>query len=427
MKKQILVLLSVIIFSFGAFAQQAADTLVLSRQEAEATFLQRNLQLIASRLDIQEAEAQVIQAKLWPNPTLSVGEINLWSNPSAEQLPYLAGTWGNTSQIAVEVEQLILTAGKRNKLVAMEQVGVEMAKQYFEDLLRSLKVEFRMHLTNLQFLQYQLDIYQQQLGNIRQLLRGYQNQYQQGNVSQREYLRLKASELDFVKSINEWKRSRNELERELKALMGLPAQLTIVLTEEGFLPDLAKLEGLNPVALIDTALSHRPDLRAANLETDYFTKKLTYERALRSPDVSLQANYDRGGNIMYDFVGFGISMDLPFFHKNQGNIKAAGIAVDRSKLLAEEKSIRIQAEIIQVYDDLRAAVELYEGLDASYEEELERLLVNHHRNFLERNISMLEYLDFLEAYLSSKHTILSTKKELNDYYEGLQYSTGIAF
>lgn len=404
--------------------EQVLDTMTFSRQEAEAIFLQRNLRLITSKLAINEAEAQVIQAKQWPNPTLSIGEINPWSNPSSEQLPYLFGTWGNTSQIAIEIEQLILTAGKRKKLVALEQVGVEMAQQYFEDLLLTLKVEFRNNLTNLQFVQYQMTVYEQQLDNIRQLLNGYKNQYQQGNVSGSEYLRLKASELDFIREINELRKSRNELQRELKTLMGLPFNQTIMLTDEGFLPDLTHLKNLNPVALIDTAMHRRPDLKAALLENDYFTKKLTYEKALRKPDITFQVNYDRGGNIMHDFVGFGLAMDLPFFNRNQGNIKAAGINLDRSRLFATEKEISAQAEIMQVYNDLVATLDLYESLDPDYEQELERLLESHRRNFVNRNMSILEYLDFLEAYLNSKNNILSTKKELNEQYELLQYSVG---
>lgn len=76
-------------FCFQASAQSTIikDTLTISRAEAETIFLKNNLRLLSEKLNIDQAEAQVIQAKLWPNPTFEVSEINLWSNAHSEQLP----------------------------------------------------------------------------------------------------------------------------------------------------------------------------------------------------------------------------------------------------------------------------------------------------------------------------------------------------
>ena len=37
---------------------------------------------------------------------------------------------------------------------------------------------------------------------------------------------------------------------------------------------------------------------------------------------------------------------------------------------------------------------------------------------------MLEYMDFLETFIDNKMIILDTKKELNEYFENLQYAVG---
>ncbi len=80
-----------------------------------------------------------------------MGEINLWSNATAQELPPLWGTFGKTQQVNAELEQLIQTAGKRKKMIAMEKVGVDIAKEYFKTFLRNLKIEFRGNLTELQY------------------------------------------------------------------------------------------------------------------------------------------------------------------------------------------------------------------------------------------------------------------------------------
>src|SRR5690606_5654663 len=119
-----LLMVALCCFSTGIRGQSKSDTLVVTPVEAETIFLQRNLRLLAGKLDIEMAKAQVIQARLWPNPVLSIGEVNLWSNQGAEALGRLFGDWGNHAQVAVDMEQLIQTAGKRKKLVAVEEIGV---------------------------------------------------------------------------------------------------------------------------------------------------------------------------------------------------------------------------------------------------------------------------------------------------------------
>lgn len=132
MKRILLTLL--VIVSHKGVAQTAAlnDTIVLSRTQAEALFLEKNISIISEKLNIDIADAQVIQAKLWPNPTLTIGELNLWHNATAQEVPPLWGNFGKTTQVTAELGQLVQTAGKRKKLIAMEKVSADIAKEYFK-------------------------------------------------------------------------------------------------------------------------------------------------------------------------------------------------------------------------------------------------------------------------------------------------------
>lgn len=402
----------------------AKDTLKISRPEAETIFLKNNLRLLSEKLNIDQAEAQVIQAKLWPNPRLEVGEVNLWSNATSEQLPPISGNWGRTSEITVGLEQLIQTAGKRKKLMAMEKVGVEIAQEYFQDVLRIVKIEFRNNMTKLQYVQAKQEIYQKQLVSIQKLLNAYSNQAKQGNISRSEFIRLKASELEFVKELSDLQKENNQLQKELKTLMNLSSQNFIKIGNEDFVPNLSKTENINLAELTSSTLENRPDVKVSILEEKYNNRKYKYELAQRTPDVTLLASYDRGGNIMNNFVGFGFAIDLPFFSRNQGNIKVAKLEIEKSQYLKEEKNNQAQHEVIQAYEDLIVAKKLYESIDASYENDLEKLLESHLKNFAQRNTSMLEYLDFVEAYLENKTIILDSKKELNEHFEELQFVIG---
>lgn len=414
-------------FSFQAIAQ---DTLKLSRQQCEAVFLKENLLLIAERLEVPKAEAMVLQAKLWPNPTVSLDEINLWATQKqlgvfGEELPgFNGGELGRNQQISFSIEQLILTAGKRKKLMALEQVNVEKSKQYFEDLLRHLKIEFRQQLTQLQYLQFNRIIYQNQISSVKQLTKAYQKQIELGNIPKGEYIRLKALELEFSKQINELNKEINETQKELKLLMRLPANVQLVLTDEAYLKNAEAFKLISLAALLDTVKSTRPDLKIAELDQSYFSKLYAYEKAQRTPNVTLKGGYDRGGNFMYNFVGFGVAMDLPVFNRNQGNIRYANLGIEQSKILFEQQTLSVTNEIVLAWQNLNASIQFYESIEPDYEKTLDELLNAYTKNFTNRNMSLLEYLDFLDAYLENKKIILEAGKEVNDKAEELNFSVG---
>ncbi len=419
-------ILSFVLFSNAiASAQNSVnDTIAFTRLDAETIFLQSNLSLLAEKLNIDIAEAKVIQAKVWPNPTLSVSEVNLWSNSTAEELPVLWGNYGRNQEIALSLEQLVYTAGKRKKLIAIEKVGVQMAAEYYKDILRSLKTEFRNNLTALQFNQQQKSVYKKQLQSVRKLINAYASQVQQGNISQAEYVRLKASELEFLNELNELNTEGNALQKEMKILMNLPAKSYIKLENEGFVPNLNSVNKLNLADIINEAENNRPDVRLAKLAQQYSNNRYAYEKALRTPDITLQASYDRGGNIMNNFFGIGFAIDLPFFNRNQGNIKAAKHTIEQSTLIKEQTFNTALAEIAQAYSNFINARELYESIDTGYDNDLDMILESHLKNFSERNISLLVYLDYVEAYIKNKEILLTSKKQLNERLEELRYASG---
>src|SRR5690606_34470685 len=229
--KQTLILCMLVASAIGLKAQETLR-LRLARQDAEALFLQNNLLLISEKLHIARQKAVVIQAKLWPNPEFSLNEINLWKNSTVEPTPPIFGNIGQNQQIAFEINQLILTAGKRKKLIALEQVDVSKAEQYFEELLRGLKLELRNNLTELLYVQQLVKVYENLTQNISKLTSAYANQLDKGYISKSEYIRLKAEELKINKEILELNHQSNEIQKELKLLLRLDPNTTLEIINE---------------------------------------------------------------------------------------------------------------------------------------------------------------------------------------------------
>lgn len=415
---------------FIAVAAKAQDTLSLSRAQAEGMFLQNNLELLAEKMNIGLQEAEVLQAKLWPNPGFNFGEVNFWATKrqtgGQEVSPPLWGSrnFGRNQQFAAELNQMIQTAGKRRKLIALEKTDVSRAEQAFEEVLRDLKFEFRQQLTEMQYLQLRLQSLEQQQKAVGKLVKAYQNQFEKGHIAKAEYLRLKALSLSISKEHYETSSELNEASSTLKNLMHLPAEQEFRLEQEGYYLQLRQGFQADYQQLLLTAKENRPDIRLAALDINYAEQKVRYEKSMAVPDLQLQMNYDRNGSTMLDFVGFGVSMDLPVFNRNQGNIKKAKLELEQAKVKSSLKARTAETELNQTLKELKNAAGFIQSIDSDYESSLEELLDSYNKNFSTRTISMLEYLDFLDAYLNNKDFILKANKDLNNNVQKLNYIVG---
>lgn len=410
---------------FGSFAR---DTVRLSRTEAEALFLKENLLLIAGKMKVSEAEALVQQAKLWPNPVLTIDQVNLWATQKQtggnEVVPPLWGSFGRNRQFGAELEQLIETAQKRKKEVAAEQVGVEKAQAEFGELLRELKWELRNQMTGLQALEEKRKNGEARLTSVRGLSRAYQNQVQQGNIPRNEAARLKALELEISKELRETAVASFELQAQLKQLLKLDPAVSLMITDP-LEPEVEGYRLLSPDRLREEA--DRPDLKRAQLEETYYNRVVELERARRIPDVTLRAQYDRNGNTMLNFFGVGASVDLPLFNRNQGNIQYARIHARKAGVLVQQQELNVSTEIMQAYQGFRNALGFYDSIEENYDQSLDDLLNVYTQNFMNRNISMLEYLDFSDTYRNSKQILTDAKRELREQLEQLRYALGKDF
>ncbi|WP_236594125.1 TolC family protein [Myroides odoratus] len=423
MFRRVLTLSILVLSTCISQAQEKKQALKLSKEEIETLFLEQNLDLLAKKLEISQAEAQLIQARLWPNPTFEISEVNVWRTTDIEEQPIIFGNWGTSQQISLHLEQEIETAGKRRKRIDLQKLSIEERQTDFEIVLRESKLSLRNTLTSIQVLQQQQEIYQKQIDNTNLLITGYKNQLNQGNISQSEYIRLKAAQLQFKKELVDVSKELEEALKELKNFINIGTNTPIYVTNELEIPTKLVSE-LQIEDWIIHAQENRPDIMFNDNLINQAKKQVEIEKAERTPNITLGVDYDRGGNIMRDFVGFGLSFDLPIFDRNKGNIKEAKLGVQIAELEAQNKKNEIANDIIEALRNYTQAQDLYNQIDADYELQLDRLLEAYVKNFQKKNVSMIEYLDFVEAYVDNKNILLETKKELNEQLENLQFAIG---
>src|SRR6202012_2824677 len=94
--------------------------------------------------------------------------------------------------------------------------------------------------------------------------------------------------------------------------------------------------------LMDSAYHNRTDLQIARANTHINQLNYNYQKSLAVPDLSLSLGYDEAGSFLTNYYGIGASIDLPFFNRNQGNIKSAKAQI--ASAVAAEKGTQATVE-----------------------------------------------------------------------------------
>jgi outer membrane protein, heavy metal efflux system len=421
-RNQFLVLI-LMLYSFQGFNQELfKDTVRISLKDAENVFLKKNLTLLAEKYNIDAAKAQIIQNRVWDNPTFSI-------NQNAVNTEYQTNggkhyfDMTNTGETSAQIQQLFLIAGKRNKKVQISQLSAQKEEYNYYDMLRTLKYTLRSDYYTIYYLQQTLNVYKKEITSLTKLINVFEAQSEKGYVSKKEVLRLKATlftleneKLGYITQL------QNNL-ADFNVLLQTTNTFYITMPED-LTKNFSSASSLNLQALLDTALLNRTDLLMAQSDIDINEMNYKYQKSLAVPDLTLSAGWDRNGSFIHNYNYIGLQFDLPFFNRNQGNIKTAKYTIESSKLKVQSVKDRVKADVIQAYSVALENEALYKKFDAKFAYDMEQLSEEMLKNFEKKNISMLEFLDFYDAYKQNLIQFNNLQNNRLNAFENLNFTTG---
>ena len=386
----------------------------------EAAFLQKNYALIANKFNVDRIDAEIIQEKLWQNPTLSISEVNLRKTYHVEEQPYLFGKYGKNQQISVELEQLIETAGKRKKRVAIKELEKNSALFEYEELLRELKKELRQTYFSLARIQSEKKELQNSVDLFEQMMTQYQRQADLKNVPKADFYRLQTELIGLQKDQIELENQEIEYINKLR-LLTQNSDLNVNEIDFSRFNSHSKSIPFNAKQL---AKEQNIALKKQENEINLAEKQLILEKAQRTPDLTFQMNYDRGGNIMRDFVGVGVSIDLPIFNTNKGNIKASEIVLNQQQITKNALHSELDISIDRLQNQINQLDKaLIQWKKLNNQEQL-TMIDNYKKHLQNKQITLLEFIDFTQAYRESQKAYLDLLENYQNTFEELNYIVG---
>ncbi len=287
-----------------------------------------------------------------------------------------------------------------------------MSRSTVKDNERTLVFQVAQLYISAQLAQSTLDLARQDLESFQDTLNISARQFKIGAISENDYLQMKLQGIQFQQDVQQALLSKAQSLSDLRQQLGyesVAGEYDISSSLE-YLPVALTIEELQA-----KALGNRPDLRAALLGVNSANSQYELAKANGKQDVTVSTNYSHVNGI--SALTFSVSVPLPIFDRNQGNIGQTHFAVSQAQELRK-------AANEQVLTDVRDA---YEGLKSS-----ERIVKIYVSGALEdarksREISEYAYrrgaialLDFLNAERNYRTTELAYRQAVAAYATSLE-------
>ncbi len=379
--------------------------LQLTVNQAERLLLERNPQLRLAQLEVEAAEAILLQEKKWENPEVSL-LYNVY-NPITGKY-FDASSEGETD---IEIEQSIPIGGQRKERIRKQEATVNAATSQQEWTNYQTRMDLHRLMAEVYYLQEKAAVFDTEIHSVERILTAYRRQAEQGNLPHMDVARMEALKLRLVGEQNGFLGQLFERKNDLRLMLCLDETIFVVKFSYPLSDDHPSGSHFpSQLPLSDFSVSSRPDLMALQSLTQAAEHDLKLQKANALPRLGMKAEYDKNGNICHNFFGIGVTLTLPLLDRNQGNIKQSKVECERIQIEAEIAQRQADAEIRLRYGNLmrqQSLLEEAQGMSLAdwSPETAEKQLLN-------RNISMLEFIDLYDAWRETQLLIIEARNRL---------------
>jgi cobalt-zinc-cadmium efflux system outer membrane protein len=391
-----------------AFARVArAEGGALTMEQAVAIALERNRDAIAARLEMRAAELDKVAAGLYPNPVLSyaIGNLPVGSG-SPYNVPNAPASPGFFSQPIqnVAVAEIIDIWSKRGARLRAADRGLEQRRFAVEDALREIAFAVRSAFADVVREQSERQLAYDIRDRYAETVRLSRARFSAGEISESEFRKIELEGLKYQTAVITADTEYDVARQKLAALLALAsaADLPQPLADEPSSDSVAPEK-----ALVARALEKRPDVRAAERARALAEATLGSARRDALPDVTVSANYTHSDFTVSgdnpNTLGFGVSLPLPLFDRNQANIGRAELEIRRAANEMARLEIVVKREVAEAgrkLDRAKSLLGVFEG--GGMLDRADNALRVAEKSYKAGAISLIELLEAQRTYLETR-------------------------
>lgn len=400
---KLLVLFVSVCFYLTGYAQENNDTIKISLIDAVDKALKNNPNLRAYYYDINSLEGIKRQAGLLPNPEADLEIENILGGKE------LNGFTG--AEYTLSASYLFELGGKRNNRVNLVNEEINSAKSNYELLKLDVISQVKKTFIELVKIQHQIKLQQKFVNLNEEILKIISERVKAGKTSPAEESKEKFALMN----------SRLELQRFHKDYLSTQTKINSLCGTSGknFVPssDLFD-ELLSPPNKeeIFHEIEKIPSIKYLNNETNIRKAQLELEESNSVPDLTASLGIRYLNELKTNSFVAGLSMPLPFFNRNQGNIQSAEIKVRQMEELINAQKLSIIESLTASFNNLVIAYNNAVQFNENILPESENAYEITSKGYLQGRFAFIDMLDAQRTLFDTQAQYLL---ELSEYYNSI--------
>ncbi|MDB4970948.1 MAG: Heavy metal efflux outer membrane protein CzcC family [Myxococcales bacterium] len=408
----VVVLVSAALHAQPPASPQLPDPLTL--EQSLQIFRQRGFDLLLADAAVLGAEGDVKVAGAVPNPNFQ-----LWGSWTSATNPPNS-PWGVTAGLGDSNALEDSLSGKRWLRLKVARAALAAARMNRSDAQRTLELEVKTAYIQAVLARDSLDFALQVQGGANQIFQLNQTRYNAGAISEAELAKIETAKLQADQAVDV----------STQALRAAKLQLAFFLGVRGSVPDFhvdqdlprfvipPSLANATAATLLDEAVQHRPDLRAAEHQRARAEAAIALARRDRFPDISLNLQYQQQAGFNASAaqpptVSLGLMGTLPLFYFQRGEILRAEAELRAQQLQRGKLEAQLSSDVESAFNAFASTRKLVERMESRLLDRSRRARDLVSLQYQKGAASLLEYLDAQRTYIANNVDYL---QELASYW-----------
>ncbi|MCB0751929.1 MAG: TolC family protein [Ignavibacteriae bacterium] len=402
----IILLCSIMLINVNA--QQGKDSVKnnyqkITLQEAVEVALKNNPNLTVNKYEIESLEKLKIQAGLTPNPEAGFEAEDFLGRKE------LSGIKG--SQYTLSGSQIFELGGKKSSRIYLAETQIVSSKGEYEllkfDAVANVKATF--------ILLYQIQRQSEQQSKFvelnEEMLKTISERVKAGRTSPAEESKVKVVLTNSQIKFDRLQRNYSSIQTQLNSLLGTTGQNLIPITDlfDSIATPTTREEVIDDIEEI-------PSIKILENEINVRQAAIELEKSLAIPDLTVSGGVRYLNELKTNSFIAGVSIPLPFFNRNQGNIASAEVRLEQMDAIINRHKLSVIARINTVYNNLLSAYNNSLQLKNNIKPQAEKAYEITRQGYLQGRFAFIDLLDAQRTLFDTEAQYLL---ELADYYNSL--------
>lgn len=384
-------------------------------QNALRTAKEHNPMLKTQHFNQVIAEADIITAKLRPNPklnnqTLFSGKPSLFPSNTDWLSPQNRQVWW-------QVTKVIQTPALRKSKIEYVQQNSILSEKYYHETERNVLQAVALKWLDVWMAKKQLDILQIAKNNTDSLAKINRIRLEKEVITPTDLIRteLLANQYALQQKNNE-QIYRSELIR-LTFLLGIDENISIDFNDDFIFDYGSDLDSLLQQSLLD-----RTDVLVSKTTINVAEANINLQKALATPQPELGLIYNPQNSVPY--LGIYGTIELPFFNRNQGEIQKSKVLKQQAQQDLKTIRFQIETELSVAYKNYvvqKQNIQRFNDLLAKSE----TILSSVKYSYLHGGTTIVDFLEAQRSWLDTQQQYYTSLQQYRESYIQLLYTSGL--